>query len=79
MDYYKIYKKKINTPFPGQTWAGCSKLMILLVNVSLKSIVYITNTRLFWLEKCENLLHCKSFSHFLNYIFQTEKAIVFDN
>ena len=40
----------INTSRPG-----CSKLTTSLVNVSLK---YFTNTNIFLLKKCENLLHC---------------------
>ena len=47
--------------------AGCSKLMKSLVNVSLKFKILTFQICLdFLLEKCEDLLHCKRFSHFSN-------------
>ena len=49
------------------SWAGCSKLKIALVNISLKFQTLISNiTPIFLLKKCEKLLQCKSFSHFFN-------------
>ena len=45
---------------------GCSKLTMLLVNVSLKFQTLICNkSQYFLLKKYEKLLQCKSFSHFL--------------
>ena len=50
-----------------QTGAGCSKLTTSLVNMSLKFQTLIFQIcQYFSLEKCEKLLHCKSFSHFFN-------------
>ena len=50
---------KIRTP--------CSKLTMLLVNVSLKFQMLISNiSQYFFVETCEKLLQCKSFSHFYN-------------
>ena len=50
--------------FPGP---GCSKLTTLLVNISLKFQTLATEIyQYFLLNKSEKLLHCKSFSHFLN-------------
>ena len=47
--------------------AGCSKLTTSLVNVSLKFKMLILQIHCYFLlEKCENLLHCKRFSHFSN-------------
>ena len=44
----------------------CSKLMMSLVNVSLKFQTLISQIcQYFLLKKCEKLLQCKSFSHFL--------------
>ena len=46
---------------------GCSKLMTSLVNVSLKFQTLISNIcQYLLLKKCEKLLQCKSFSHFVN-------------
>ena len=46
---------------------GCSKLTTALVNVSLKFQMLISQIRqYFLLKKCEKLLQCKSFSHFVN-------------
>ena len=47
---------------------GCSKLTMLLVNVSLKFQTLISQTcqYFFGWKKCEKLLQCKSFSHFFN-------------
>ena len=44
---------------PLTSGPGCSKLMTLLVNISLKFIYFL-------LKKCEKLLQRKSFSHFFN-------------
>ena len=45
--------------------SGCSKLMMLLVNVSLKFQTLISEIHnYFFVEKCEKLLQCKNFSHF---------------
>ena len=50
---------------------GCSKLTTSLVNVSLNFQKLISqNMPIFFAEKCEKLLHCKSFSHFFNKKFQ---------
>ena len=50
---------------------GCSKLTTSLVNVSLKFQTLISQIcQYFLLEKCEKLLHCKSFSHFFNKKYQ---------
>ena len=47
--------------------AGCSKLTTSLVNVSLKFKTLILQIHCYFLlEKCENLLQCKRFSHFSN-------------
>ena len=44
---------------------SCSKLMMLLVNVSLKFQTLISEIcQYFLLKKCVKLLKCKSFSHF---------------
>ena len=48
-----------------QSGPGCSKLTTSLVNVSLKFQILIFQICQYdLLEKCEKLLHCKSFSHF---------------
>ena len=60
------------------TGGGCLKLMTSLVNVPLKfqmlisqiSNVNISNMPIFFVEKCEKLLQCKSFSHFFNKKYQ---------
>ena len=53
------------------TGPGCSKLTTSLVNVSLKFLTLISQIcQYFLLEKCEKLLHCKSFSLFFNKKFQ---------
>ena len=50
---------------------GCSKLMTSLANVLLKFQKLIFQiSQYFLLKKCENLLHCKSFSHFFNKKYQ---------
>ena len=50
---------------------SCSKLMMLLVNVSLKIQTLISNIcQYFLLKQCEKLLQCKSFSHFFNKKYQ---------
>ena len=50
---------------------GCSKLTTLLVNVSLKFQMLISEIcQYFLLKKCEKLLHCKSFSHFFSKKYQ---------
>ena len=47
--------------------AGCSKLTMSLVNVSLKFQMLISQINLYFLlKKCVKLLQCKSFSHFFN-------------
>ena len=47
--------------------AGCSKLTTSLVNVSLRFKTLILQIHCYFLlEKCENLLQCKRFSHFSN-------------
>ena len=57
-----------NICIPGPS---CSKLTTSLVNVSLKCQTLISQThQYFLLKKCENLLHCKSFSHFVNKKYQ---------
>ena len=46
---------------------GCSKLTTSLVNISLKFQMLISEMhKYFLLKKCEKLLQCKSFSHFVN-------------
>ena len=53
---------------------GCSKLTTSLVNISLKFQTLISEIcQYFLLEKCEKLLHCKSFSHF----FQQKISVYF--
>ena len=50
---------------------GCSKLTTSLVNVSLDFQKLLSQIcQYFLLTKCEKLLQCKSFSHFLNKKFQ---------
>ena len=50
---------------------SCSKLMTLLVNISLNFQKLISQIyQYFLLKKCEKLLQCKSFSHFFNKIYQ---------
>ena len=50
---------------------GCSKLTTSLVNVSLKFQTLISQVcQYFLLKKCEELLQCKSFSHFSNKKYQ---------
>ena len=52
------------TPYEYKSWLG-SKLSMLIVNVSLKFQMFISQIRqYFLLKKCEKLWHCKSFSHF---------------
>ena len=47
--------------------SGCSKLMMSLVNVSLKFQTCLSEIHnYFFVEKCEKLLHCKNFSHFFS-------------
>ena len=49
----------------------CSTLTTLLVNVSLKFRLLISEIhQYFLLKNCEKLLQCKSFSHFFNKKFQ---------
>ena len=46
---------------------GGSKITTSLVNVSLKFQMLVSQIcHYFWLKKCEKLLQCKSFSHFVN-------------
>ena len=53
--------------FVNRSGPSCSKLETSLVNVSLKFHMLISNIgHYLLLKKCEKLLHCKSFSHFLN-------------
>ena len=53
--------------YPYNTGAGCSKLTMSLVNVSLKFKTLILQIHCYFLlEKFENLLQCKRFSHFSN-------------
>ena len=60
--------KRTSSQIPG---AGCSKLTTVLVNVSLKFQMLISQIRQYFLfKKCEKLLQCKSFSHFFNKKFQ---------
>ena len=50
-----------------QPGAGCSKLTTSLVNVSLKLKTLKLQIHCYiLLEKCENLLQCKRYSHFSN-------------
>ena len=57
---YRFSHLKISGP-------NCSKLTTSLVNVSLTFQTLISEIRqYFLLKKCEKLLQCKSFSHFLN-------------
>ena len=50
---------------------GCSKLTMSLVNVLLKFQTLISQIcPYFLLKKCEKLLQCKSFSHFVNKKYQ---------
>ena len=50
---------------PMKAGPGCSKLTTSLFNVSLKSQTIISQkTPIFFLNGCEKLLQCKSFSHF---------------
>ena len=50
---------------------GCSKLTTSLVKVLLKfQIVIAQSCQYFLLKKCETLLQCKSFSHFVNKKYQ---------
>ena len=47
--------------------ASCSKLTISLINDSLKFQMAILQIHCYFLvKKCENPLHCKGFSHFIN-------------
>ena len=47
--------------------AGCSKLTMSLVSISLNfKRKYYKYIDFFLLKKCENLLHCKRFSQFSN-------------
>ena len=50
---------------------GCSELTTSLVNVSLNFQELISQIcHYFLLKKCEKLLQCKSFSHFINKKYQ---------
>ena len=52
---------------PRLSGPACSKLTTLLVNISLKFQSLMSEiSHYFLLKKCEKLLQCKSFSHFLN-------------
>ena len=68
----KTTKQQTVEPFMSKqprkrTGPGCSKLTTSLVNVSLKFQMLISQIRqYFLLKKCEKLLQCKSFSHFIN-------------
>ena len=54
------------TPTPG-----CSKLTTSLANETLKFQTLISQIcQYFLLKKCEKLLQCKSFSHFVNKKYQ---------
>ena len=56
---------------PFLSGPGCSKLMMSLVNVSLKFQMLISEMcQYFLLKKCVKLLQCKSFSHFFNKKYQ---------
>ena len=51
---------------------GCSKLTTSLVNVSLKFQTLIAHICQYFLsKKCEKLLQCKSFFHFVNKRYQS--------
>ena len=55
----------------GISGASCSKLTTSLVNGSLKFQMLISEiSQYFLLKKCEKLLQCKSFSHFVNKKYQ---------
>ena len=50
---------------------GCSKLTTSLVNETLKFQTLISHIcQYFFMKKCEELLQCKSFSHFFNKNYQ---------
>ena len=56
--------------FACHTGLGFSKLTTSLVNVSLKFQTVISQIcQYFLLKKCEKLLQCKGFSHFVNKSF----------
>ena len=51
----------------SRTGPSCSKLTMSLVNDSLKFQMAILQIHCYFLcKKCENPLHCKGFSHFIN-------------
>ena len=61
---------QIGSPITTTAGPGCSKLTSL-VDVSLKFQMLISEIgNFFLLKKCEKLLHCKSFSHFINKKYQ---------
>ena len=63
MKISKLFLKELS----DQDLDCCSKLMTSLVNILLKFQKLISEIhQYFCLKKCEKLLHCKSFSHFLN-------------
>ena len=65
----RLNKTTIRISSESQIYPGpsCSKLTTSLVNVSLKFQMLISVThQYFLLKKCEKLLHCKIFSHFVN-------------
>ena len=63
---FMVYPCILYCPEPG-----CSKLTKSLVNVSLKFQTLISQIHKYFLfKKCEKLLQCKSFSHFVNKKYQ---------
>ena len=57
--------------FCKQSGPSCSKLTTSLVNETLKFQTLIFQIcQYFLLKKCEKLLQCKSFSHFVNKKYQ---------
>ena len=67
--------QRLLTFFQQEYWhisgPGCSKLTTLLVNVSLKFQMLISEIcQYFLLKKCEKLLQRKSFTHFFKKKFQ---------
>ena len=59
--------RRIASDLVKQAGTSCSKLTMSLVNDSLKFQIAILQIQCYFLlKKCENPLHCKGFSHFIN-------------
>ena len=68
-----LLRGQLNNEFVKRSGPDCSKIKTLLVNISLKFQMLISEIcQYYLLNKCKKLLHCQSFSHF----FKKKKKIL---